>query len=241
MLGGEKDIEICRNSLARRIHRLDPSGMYKKLYKDIIATYLGDTDYEKKPGPISITFAVGGAGAQLDIGIQILKSLSENIKAGQVKLNLVAGSSEAVYKECEKTLNNLDLQGFRDSGITILYNPDKYKYFGEFDKLLIETDILWTKPSELSFYAGLGLPIIMAPTIGSQEDSNKAWLHSVGAGFEQNDPRYTNEWLFDWINSGWLAGAAMNGFMHAPKRGVFHVEDLVLRGKKSEIENIHFI
>ena len=47
--------------------------------------------------------------------------------------------------------------------------------------MLLDTDILWTKPSELSFYAGLGLPIIMAPSVGAQERFNKAWLRAIGA------------------------------------------------------------
>ena len=47
------------------------------------------------------------------------------------------------------------------------------EYFNTFNETLRETDILWTKPSELSFYAGLGIPIIIAPTIGSLEDFNK--------------------------------------------------------------------
>jgi len=105
----------------------------------------------------------------------------------------------------------------------------------------LKTDILWTKPSELSFYAGLGLPIIIAPTVGSQEEFNKEWLISIGAGVEQQDPRYVNEWLADWLDSGWLAEAAMNGFLNAPHKGAYHMEEVVLKGKRSEIEDIHLL
>ena len=78
----------------------------------------------------------------------------------------------------------------------------RYEYFSGFSEILKTTDILWTKPSELSFYTGLGLPIVIAPPIGSQEDFNRLWLQYVGGGIPQNDPKYTNEWLFDWIRSG---------------------------------------
>ena len=54
-------------------------------------------------------------------------------------------------------------------GIRILYNQDKNEYFRQFNELLHDTDILWTKPSEMSFYCGLGLPIIIAPPIGPHE------------------------------------------------------------------------
>src|SRR3989344_8833379 len=198
---GGHSLKILKTSLARRLRHLDPEGRYQRKYKHLLdqvfPTKFADRNSEY---PISITFAVGGAGAQRDLGMIILKSLQQKIDAGLVRLN-----------------------------------------FAAFNKLLLETDILWTKPSELSFYAGLGLPIIMAPTIGSQEEFNKSWLLSIGAAFEQEDPRFTHEWLFDWLRSGWLAEAAMKGFLDAPRNGVYHVEDIVLRGKKSEIEDMHLL
>ena len=125
--------------------------------------------------------------------------------------------------------------------VSIVYAPNKFDYFKKFAATMRETDILWTKPSELSFYAGLGLPIIIAPPLGSQEESNRAWLHMVGAGIEQFDPRYTHEWLIDWLQSGWLAGAAVNGLLNTPKKAVTHIEDTVIRGEREEIEDIHFL
>ena len=81
----------------------------------------------------------------------------------------------------------------------------------------------------------------MAPTVGSQEEFNRVWLESTGAGVRQEDPKYTHEWLFDWLKSGWLAEAAMNGFLDAPRNGAYHIEEVVLKGKKSEIEDIHLL
>ena len=125
--------------------------------------------------------------------------------------------------------------------VDIIYEDKKGDYFHKFNQALKTTDILWTKPSELSFFSGLGLPIIMAPSIGSQENFNKAWLQAIGSGVEQADPRYTNEWLFEWVKSGWLAEAAMQGFLDAPKNAIYHIEDIVLKGKRSEIEDIHLL
>ncbi len=79
----------------------------------------------------------------------------------------------------------------------------------------------------------------MAPVIGSQEVFNNAWLHAIGAGFEQEDPQYTHQWLFDWLNSGWLAQAAVEGFLDAPRNGAYHIENIVLHGKPSEIVDIN--
>jgi hypothetical protein len=237
-IGNRIDLNILRSSLGRRIAKLDPQGVYQKKFEKLLSLYLGPkylTPSDNKP--LTITFAIGGAGAQWEIGMQILKSLALHIKDGTIKLNIITGTSKKITKYFEKSLQKLGL----NEGVHIIYKPNKFEYFQEFTKTLIETDILWTKPSELSFYAGLGLPIIMTPPLGIQEEFNKDWLHMMGAAFEQYDPKYTNEWLFDWLKSGWLAEAAMNGFLNAPKMSTYHIEDLVLHGKRSEIEDIHFV
>ncbi|MEK7084060.1 MAG: hypothetical protein AAB932_02410, partial [Patescibacteria group bacterium] len=229
-------------SLGHRIAQLEPRGLYQKKYAGALGANLGlnycqsDVDH-----PLTITFAVGGAGAQREIGAVIMESLASHIRKGDVRLNLVAGTRQDVYRFFKDSVKECGLERKKNGHVNILYAEDKMEYFERFNKALLTTDILWTKPSELSFYAGLGLPIIMAPTVGSQEEFNRAWLHSIGAGFEQEDPRYTNEWLFDWLQSGWLAEAAMEGFMDAPRNGAYHVEDVVVRGKRSEIEDIHLL
>jgi len=63
----------------------------------------------------------------------------------------------------------------------------------------------------------------------------------VGGGVDQLDPKFANEWLFDWLKSGWLAEAAMEGFLDAPRNGAYHVEEVVLKGKRSEIEDLHLL
>lgn len=242
-IGERKNLEILKKNLGNRIVNLDPQGKYRTKYQHTLDYYLGK-DYCvtcEIPRPLTITFAVGGAGAQREIGVTILESLHEAIDAGKVRLNLVAGSRNDVYRFYEKNVHELHIGKNHNGNIHIVYHEDKSTYFKMFNEILHETDILWTKPSELSFYCGLGLPIIMAPTIGAQEDFNRQWLHSIGSAFEQEDPRYTHEWLFDWLNSGWLAEAAMQGFMDAPRNGAFHVEDMVLHQKKSEIEDIHLL
>lgn len=239
---GTKNLKTLKQSLGCRVTNLDPNLRYQRKYESTIESYLGtrycSRDHEH---PLTITFAVGGAGAQRDIGITILESLHEYIDAGKVKLNLVAGSRNDVYVYYENKVRELHLNENHPGMITIIYDEQKMEYFEKFNEALLTTDILWTKPSELSFYAALGIPIIIAPSIGSQEDYNRAWLHSIGAGFEQEDPRYTHQWLFDWLESGWLAEAAVSGFLHAPKNGTYHIEEVVLKGRRSEIEDVHLL
>jgi hypothetical protein len=89
--------------------------------------------------------------------------------------------------------------------------------------LLAEADILWTKPSEMTFFAALGLPLVLAPAVGAQESYNRRWAVESGAGLAQRDPRFAGEWLAEWLADGTLAGAAWNGFTRLPKRGLFRI------------------
>jgi len=236
------NLKILKQSLSKRVVHLDPGGRYRHKYRTTIERFLGNKFCDTKceiNHPLTITFAVGGAGAQRELGAEIAKSLHNYINKNKVHLNLVAGVKNDVYLYYEKVLKNMGL--LKKRNISIIYAETKFDYFRKFNQALNSTDVLWTKPSELSFYAGLGIPIIMAPAIGSQEDFNRQWLTSIGAGVPQEDPKYTNEWLFDWLESGWLAQAAMEGFLDAPRNGAYHIEEVVLKGKRSEIEDMHLL
>jgi hypothetical protein len=112
-------------------------------------------------------------------------------------------------------------------GIAILYQENIEDYFREFNQKLRKTDILWTKPSELSFYSALGIPIIIAPTIGSQEEFNKRWLIKSGFGIVQEDPASTRQWLFDWLDKGYLAKVAMQGFIEGEQLGTYNIQKII--------------
>ena len=237
---GNIDSEYVKEDLRKRLEVLDPAGSYRKKYAKLIEAYL--CPIEKLDGPtrpLTLTFAVGGAGAQRDLGVLILEKLKNKILEGKLCLNLVAGSRPDVFAYYSEKLKEHFLHGHPN--IRLIYSPSKFEYFAAFNKILRTTDVLWTKPSELSFYAGLGLPIIITDPIGSQEDYNRRWLLGVGAGVDTKNPNYVHEWLFDFLDSGWLAEAAMNGYLNAPKMGTYNIENLVLRHKVNEIENVRLL
>jgi hypothetical protein len=125
----------------------------------------------------------------------------------------------------------MGLKNYIGSSINIIFAWNKQAYFQMFNHALHTTDILWTKPSEMSFYAGLGLPIIICPPIGAHEYCNQDWLMKMGSGFPQEKVTFTDEWLSDWLDQGILAEAAFEGFMEAPKLGTYNVERVVCQGK----------
>jgi UDP-N-acetylglucosamine:LPS N-acetylglucosamine transferase len=216
--------EILKDDLRFRFLNLDPKGRYLKRYLPLVKKYLGDLP-SKSDHPLTLMFAVGGAGAQKEIGIKIVRSLKNRIRNGRIKIILVAGIREKVNQYFQKKLKNLGLG--RSKNIEIIFERNIEDYFRKFNRAIKKTDILWTKPSELSFYTALGLPLILAPSIGSQEDLNREWLLELGSGMNQKNPKYTDQWLFDLLDSGWFAEAAMDGFIEAEKMGKENIKQIV--------------
>ncbi|HEY0087505.1 MAG TPA: hypothetical protein VGB37_01605, partial [Candidatus Lokiarchaeia archaeon] len=219
-------MEILKEDLRHRILNLDPQKRYFEKYKTLIKTVLGELP-QKSDHPLTLMFSVGGAGAQKEIGIKILKSLKKNILDGEIKLILSAGIREKVKNYFEKEIGRelpfADLKGH----VEILYREKIEDYFKEFNQKLRKTDVLWTKPSELSFYSALGLPIIIAPPVGSQEKFNRRWLLKSGFGESQGDPNNTDQWLFDWLDQGYLAERAVEGFIEGEKLGTLNIQKIV--------------
>ena len=224
IIDGES-METLKEDLRQRIVNLDPARKYLEKYRELIEIHLGKLP-EKSNHPFTIMFAVGGAGVQKEIGIKIVKSLAVKIWAGEIKVILVAGVRKKVKKYFEQNLAKLKLKDHQNA--EIIFGDKIESYFQKFQETLRKTDILWTKPSEISFYSALGLPIVIAPPIGSQEEFNMRWLLKSGFGLSQENPRYTYQWLFDWLNQGYLAEAAMEGFIEGEKLGTFKIEKICL-------------
>ena len=223
---GTEKLEILKEDLKERLFHLDPKKTYFEKYKVLIEKHLGVLP-KKSERLLTIMFAVGGAGAQKEIGIRIAGSLKQEIKGKKIKLILVAGIRKEVKEYFLQQITLLGLKEHLGDNLEIVFAPEIGDYFKQFNLALRKTDILWTKPSELSFYTGLGLPIIIAPIIGSQEKFNKKWLLTLGSGVLQENPVYTHQWLFDFLDSGRLAEAAMQGFIEAEKLGTLNIEKII--------------
>ncbi len=220
---GTEKMEILKKDLKYRLLNLDPKRKYFEKYKDLVESRLGKLPKESGR-PLTIMFSVGGAGAQKEIAIKILKCLKFYLEQGRLRIILSAGIKEKVKEYFEEELKKLNLA--RPNLVEIIYKKDMDNYFQWFNQALAETDILWTKPSELSFYSALGIPIIIAPPIGSQEDFNMRWLLKSGFGILQEDPNHTVEWLFDWLNRGYLAEMAVEGFIEGEKMGTYNIQKI---------------
>ena len=228
---GGPDMETLKADLTARLGRLDPDGRFLGVYGSTVRELLGAT-----PNPsggkerVTVTFAVGGAGAQTEIALVLMEALKPGILDGRFRLVLVAGVNRVVEKVFQEFAMRDGLASAIGDGLLIVREDSKHAYFDRFNALMRETDILWTKPSELSFYSALGIPIVMAPPIGSQENKNMRWLSDKGCAMPQYTPRLALEWLTDMLKDGVLAEKAMSGFIKNRKLGVFKIEEVLSTG-----------
>ena len=235
---GTEDMEILKVDFLKRLHRLDPNGKFFSVFGPVVENLLGPWKPPSNgPEPVTVTFAVGGAGAQIEIGQQLAVSLKKEILNGSFKLKLLIGVNQAVNKVINDFLVSIGLSSANDNGVEVICEDTKPAYFERFNRTMRITDLLWTKPSELSFYSALGIPIVMAPTIGAQEDKNQKWLMDKGCALPQYNPDHAAEWLRDMLNDGILAEKALNGFLKNRKLGIFKIEEVLRTGAMERLSH----
>jgi len=176
--------------------------------------------------PLNVTFSIGGAGAQTDICLEVIKSLLPQINSGKIIFNLSCGVRPQVKDYFERKLER--------NKVNLFYSDNFKSYFNNFNKLLRQTDILFTKPSELSFFCALGLPMVLTPSIGPHERYNKAWLEKIGACIDYHEAINNfsakggpaSGWD-DLLASGRFSQLAKNGFNNASREGTAKIVRLL--------------
>jgi hypothetical protein len=219
-----------------RLLRLDPTRKFFGYHERSVLGWLSrDALPSDRERHFSVMFAIGGAGAQVEMVGKILRSLRDRLRAGDIRFTLSCGIQKPVFERVLRFINEAGLRDKLGRDLDIIYDPDAYGYLDKFNARLRHTDVLWTKPSELAFYCGLGLPILMAEPIGAHEELNKRWLREIHAGVTPpGPPEACEEWLFDLRESGRLAEAAWDGFLKARKLGAYKIERLIKTGEFQE-------
>jgi hypothetical protein len=229
LVGGADRPALCSH-VSKRLVRLDPTGTFRAELKHAIFHFLGELpELAAEEAIPRLTYAVGGAGAQVGLVRRWLPSLRSLLDEGRLKVTLVAGVRREVADELQQAVAAAGLRELCCSrgAVEILVEPTIEQYLQSFNALLADTDLLWTKPSELTFFAGLGIALLFAPDVGVHERCNRRWAREQGFGLKQRDPRYAGQWLQDWLNDGTLASAAWNGFTRAPTFGLYQILEAV--------------
>jgi hypothetical protein len=230
-LVGGPSLAILKRHLGARIVRLDPSGEFRRSIPEELAHFLGALPREEEGRPPRIVFAVGGAGAQAGIAATSLPGFRAPLEAGRLALTLVAGTRRDVEARFREAIHRAGLEPLLGGPLEVLAARSFPEYYARFNTLLETTDVLWTKPSELVFYAALGLPLVLAPSVGVHERYNRRWARESGAGVKQRDPRFAAERIADWLADGVLAAAAWAGYMRLPKFGLYRVLEALERAR----------
>ncbi|MDP9121812.1 MAG: hypothetical protein M3O15_10695 [Acidobacteriota bacterium] len=224
LLGGP-ELPVLRRNLAARLVRLDRKRVFRSQARNEILHFLGELPAEEERRPPLLTFSVGGAGAQAELARPLLRSLRPLLEDGRLRLCLAAGVRAEVAERFGHWVHEAGLGRHLDATVSILVEENLPAYFDRFNRILADTDILWTKPSEMTFYAALGLPLVLAPPVGMHEHYNRRWAVENGAGLRQRDPTYAGYWIREWLAEGTLAAAAWSGFMRLPKFGLYQILD----------------
>lgn len=226
-LVGGPDATVLKSTLTRRLAALDPKLRFLHSCRREVGHFLGEI--APSDAAPHLVFAVGGAGAQAELVDAFLPSLAPRLMKRRLRLTLVAGVRPEVRDRFLGAIERSDLTREHEAGtVRVLLADDHTSYFERFNELLADADILWTKPSELSFYGALGIPLLLAPPVGSHERYNQRWAESSGVGLRQGDPKHTGDWLWEMLKDGVLAGAAWTGYMRMPKFGLYRIVEELL-------------
>ncbi len=227
VLVGGPSLATLEANLAARVVRLDPAGEFRRSAPEELAHFLGALPREEEGRPPLLTFAVGGAGAQAGMAAELLPGFRRALEAGSLRICLVAGVRADVDGRFREIVRRAGMEPLLGGALEILLAPTFREYYARFNALLARTDVLWTKPSELTFYGALGIPLVLAPPVGVHERYNRRWARESGAGLKQRDARFASEWLADWLADGVLAAAAWAGYMRLPKFGLYRILEAV--------------
>jgi len=223
-LVGGPDAPVLRRNLAARLARLDPNRVFRSQFRADLESF---DALPAAGGPLHLVFAVGGAGAQAELSAKFLPSLRDALLADRLRLTLVAGVRADVRDQFLREMERAGLMGELDRRVAILFEPEIDRYLDRFDEVVATADVLWTKPSEIVFYAALGIPLLLSEPIGVHEHYNRRFARESGVAFIQREPRTIGERLMELLDDGHLAAAAWAGYRRLPHSGLYRVLDRV--------------
>lgn len=209
-----------------RISRLDPERIFKPHKKQT-----------RTQRPLSLGVIADSGWRTHDL-LRLLEGAGKAIRSGELTIHVFAGTDLARARSIEAIARNQTLHRHLGSSIVVHAHKDAGVAFQSFTKLIPEMDVLWTAPNPWVFYVGLGLPVIIQPPIGGQEEARYAWVRGVQAGLPPLELETLSEWLMDWKRSGGLARLAWNGYGSAPSMGYERLKEL-LHGKLPHEEPLH--
>ena len=208
-----------------RIARLDPHHVFRAQKEH----------HADKPLNLALIADTGWRTHDL---VTFVKGASAAIRANQLVLHIFTGANQVRTRLMEAIIQNQGLRRYLGSSLLLHAGSDEHIAYHAFVRLMPQIDLVWSVASPWVFYTGLGLPFIVQPPVGGQEEARYAWLRGIQAGLAPLELETMSEWLLDWKRSGGLARLAWNGYGAAPSEGFQRLNDL-LQGKHPHEEALH--
>jgi hypothetical protein len=224
-LVGGATMSVLKSNLARRLGRLGARTDGAVLPQPGVTNLLGARIEPRPDDPLHLVFAVGGAGTHVETGCRLLDELAPWLAAGRLRLTLAAGTRIDVAARFSRKLRAAELPR---PAVEIVCHQSFAAYYAAFNRVLADADLLWTKPSELVFYAALGIPMLLDEPVGDHERANRDWIVDNKAGFHRIPSDGFLPWLQDRLTDGSLATAAWSGFARLEACGTYAIIDLVV-------------
>ncbi|MCR5815318.1 MAG: hypothetical protein K6F91_00375, partial [Ruminococcus sp.] len=181
---------------------------------------------------------IGGAGAQQEIFVSIIRQLLPAIKQNKATLFVNLGDHKDAWKNIIKKLpdiGHLIHEHFDDfaktsefaetaldeavSGIHIFYHKDIFAAVYSTNLLMRACDVLITKPSELAFYP---VPKLMIKRVGGHEAWGAIRAAEIGDGtYECDTPRDITTMLRALQKNDELTGFMRDNIAAANKAGIY--------------------
>jgi hypothetical protein len=205
-----------------RLHAAAHAARFVDEWRDISSSPREDHAGAQPP---RLVIAIGGAAAQTSRVRELLATLGPMVRARRVRLTLVAGTDGSLARRFDRWIARAGPQDLPSDQVEILYADDFDDYYRSFNDRLADTDLLWNKPSELVFYAALGLPLILDDPIGYHEWHNRKWALEAGVALERPDPRHADAWLDDHLRRDTFCEVAERAYAGLPRDGADRIAD----------------
>ncbi len=227
-IGSKEKQEIIAEDLSARIARLDLTGSFRKMYGKTVLDILGIDSFPETEKTINIMYAIGGSGVQASTALKIAASLQKEIKNKDFSLTISCGINRELYSTLRRSFADSQYEELLGFGVSIIF-ADKFEdYYNCFNQALRKIDILWTKPSEMSFYCALGIPIIASAPVGHHEKINRRWLNEIHAAIRTpGKAKECSEWLHDLLDTGIFPQTAWNGYLNGERMGTYNIIEKV--------------
>ncbi len=175
--------------------------------------------------PLTIVFPFSGAGAYSNVLAELVKTLLDHIREGRIRLIVSCGDNEHALGNAENLFVNYGLEECEYT--EIIFDRNLFRSFDRFNLALKSTDVIITKPSEMVFYAALGIPMLFLPPIGAHEAGNRNYLIENRCAVDMPAIGDLPRWLDENRRSGRLLELAETAHRVLPKSGSFDVDRLV--------------